>query len=297
MINTVSQNYARELQETDGDYLTGWLGHRLKDNGVEIVGITNGIDPGDFDTTDPESLGISSAFDVRDENDDLQGKQLCKNELINGFADEPQETDESRVGHLSKATSWPLYTFIGRLSDQKGVDILCDAISLFLAEESEAQILCLGNGGEEEEAALSAVALDEQFIGRVCFLRGFNVALANKVYAAGDFFIIPSRYEPCGLTDFIAQLFGNVPIVHRVGGLVKVIDGETGFGYQENSAENLVMTMQRASTVFKDKQLIRRMQRRAVAEIDRNYVWDKVMKNYVDLYKSAVADVTTRKIA
>ena len=291
LITTVSENYARELQETDSDYLTGWLGHRLKQNGVEIAGVTNGIDPADFETGDYEGLGIVAPYDVRDEKDDLSGKTACKKELIKMLSEKPADKDESRFGYLTEDISWPLYTFIGRLSDQKGIDILAEAVNLFLAEEPEAQVVCLGDGGEQEEAALAQVAVDKTNSGRVCFLRGFNSSLANKVYAAGDFFIIPSRYEPCGLTDYIAQLFGTLPIVHQVGGLVKVIDGETGFGYEDNSPENLTKTMRRALQAYKEKPLIRRMQVTAVDRIDRFHNWNQVMKKYIDIYKMAIAEL------
>jgi starch synthase len=289
LITTVSENYARELQETDSDYLTGWLGHRLKHNGVEIAGVTNGIDPADFETVDFEGLGIAAPYNIRDEKDDLGGKTACKKELLKMLSEQPADQDDSRFGYLTADISWPLYTFIGRLSDQKGIDILAEAVNLFLAEEPEAQVVCLGDGGEQEEAALAQVAVDKNNSGRICFLRGFNSSLANKVYAAGDFFIIPSRYEPCGLTDYIAQLFGTLPIVHQVGGLVKVIDAETGFGYEDNSPENLTKTMCRALQVYKKKPLIRRMQVAAVDRIDRFHNWNQVMKKYIVIYKMAIA--------
>ncbi len=292
LISTVSENYARELQETDNDYLTGWLGHRLQDDGVVIAGVTNGIDPLAFDTKAPEDLGIAAAYDIRDETDGLDGKIACKQELLRRVAQMPADPDGDRVGYLTETLDWPLFTFIGRLSDQKGIDILTEAMSLFLAEEPEAQVLCLGNGGEREEADLARAAADPNNIGRVCFLRGFNSKLANRVYAAGDFFVIPSRYEPCGLTDYIAQLFGNLPIVHHVGGLVKVVDGETGIGYQDNSPENLSKAMHRAVLMYRDKQLIRKMQRAAVEKIDQHYTWNGVMKKYVDLYKKTFGELT-----
>ena len=78
------------------------------------------------------------------------------------------------------------------------------------------------------------------------FLQGFSPEMANRVFAAGDFFVVPSRYEPCGLTDFIAQLFGNIPIVHHVGGLVKVIDGVTGLAYEGNTPDDLLEALERA---------------------------------------------------
>ena len=119
-------------------------------------------------------------------------------------------------------------------------------------------------------------------------MKGFDPVLANQIYASGDFFLIPSRYEPCGLTDYIAQLLGNLPIVHRVGGLVKVIDGETGFSYAGNSAGALAETMQRAMAVYlSGKGAIERMQVAAVERIDRQHTWQVVMDAYMDLYRQA----------
>ncbi len=134
------------------------------------------------------------------------------------------------------------------------------------------------------------MALDKSYRGRVCFLRGYDPELANRVYAAGDFFVIPSRYEPCGLTDYIAQLFGNLPIVHNIGGLVKVVDNETGFAYRENSPEVLAEVMHRALDAFADKSLIRRMQVAAVEKIEEQHTWKRVMQSYVELYKKSRAD-------
>lgn len=290
-VSTVSENYAKELQETDDDYLTGWLGHRLLESGVTIKGITNGIDPDDFNPQDTKQTGIAAGFDVAAKTDKLAGKVRCKKELIAMLLHAPDEEDESRVGFLVNKPKWPLYTFIGRLSDQKGIDILTESIALFLSESTEALIVCLGSGGEREEDALARVAGDEDLAGRICFLKGFDSGLANKVYAAGDFFVIPSRYEPCGLTDYIAQLFGNLPIVHHVGGLVKVVDGKTGFAYQGNSPENLIQTMNRAFDTYKDIKKMRIMQRQAVVQIKKMHTWKQVMKDYVSLYKQSVAEL------
>ena len=111
--------------------------------------------------------------------------------------------------------------------------------------------------------------------------------MANRIYGAGDFFIVPSRYEPCGLTDFIAQLFGNIPVVHHVGGLVKVKDGVTGIAYQGDSPDDLLDALLRALAVYVDPILRRKIQLQAVEEIARKYTWTKVMKKYLELYRQA----------
>ncbi|MDH4321241.1 MAG: glycogen synthase, partial [Desulfobulbaceae bacterium] len=100
--------------------------------------------------------------------------------------------------------------------------------------------------------------------------------------------VIPSRYEPCGLTDFIAQLFGNLPIVHHVGGLVKVKDGVTGFAYQDHSSAALMGAMQQALQLFRrSPERIGAMQRAAIAAINEKYTWDTVVRRYLDLYGEA----------
>ena len=289
-ITTVSENYAHELQQTDEDYLTGWLGHRLLDGGVEIVGITNGIDREAFNPADHERMGLATSFHVGSQADDLSGKLACKKSLLGQICQPPDEQDEERIGFIIQDPGRPLFTFIGRLSEQKGVDILIEALELFLDDTVEASVVCLGSGAEGLEQALAAVARDPRYRGRLCFLRTYNTKLANQVYAAGDYFVIPSRYEPCGLTDYIAQLFGNLPIVHHIGGLVKVVDGVTGFAYLDNSPENLSKTMHRALATFEDKPLLRRMQSAAVEKIDRMHTWKRVMQVYVQLYKQCRVD-------
>ena len=289
-ISTVSENYARELQETDADYLTGWLGHRLLDGGVEIIGITNGIDTATFDPKDHQRMGIAAGFRVDGTAGELEGKLTCKKTLLDELSRPAEDQDEDRIGVLDLDAERPLFSFIGRLSEQKGVDILIEALELFLDDQVEASVVCLGNGLEAYERALSAVAQDPDYQGRLCFLRAYNPNLANQIYAAGDFFVIPSRYEPCGLTDYIAQLFGNLPIVHHIGGLVKVVDGVTGFAYHENSPEHLCEALHRARTVFDDKPRIRKMQTAALKKISDQHTWKRVMQDYVQLYKTCRVD-------
>ena len=186
----------------------------------------------------------------------------------------------------------PLFTFIGRLTAQKGVDILLDAIGELLTQGDKPRVLFFGSGAQELESQLEQMASSASGAGYVCFYKGYDPILANQVYAAGDFFLIPSRYEPCGLTDYIAQLLGNLPVVHRVGGLVKVQDGETGFAYANNTPQTLAAAMQRASAVFRDDPArIQEMQRAAVERIQRYHTWEKVMEEYLRLYRQATQQV------
>jgi len=285
VLNTVSENYGRELQETAEDARTGWLGHALKARKVELRGVTNGIDPATFDPVNPQKLGLAAPFNVL--RGKLEGKLECKNDLLSQTGRLRQWEYVEQFGHLAPASAVPLFTFIGRLAGQKGIDIVLDCIPWFFAKREEAQLLILGSGESQVEDALQSLAERSGVTGRFCFLKGFDSALANKVYAAGDFFLIPSLYEPCGLTDYIAQLLGNLPIVHHVGGLVKVLDGETGFAYQENSSQGLISTMERALALYEQPEKHLRMQQAAVKNIFACHTWQDVMSEYILLYEQA----------
>lgn len=286
VMNTVSENYGRELQQTPDDARTGWLGHALLEQGVTLAGITNGIDPAAFDPTRPERLGLAAGYDVR--NGELVGKGRCKAALLAQIAGNGPWEQVKQFGALAELGEVPLFTFIGRLTQQKGVDILIQAIDELLSQESSAQFLVFGSGAPEFEKQLEGLAASSVGHGKVCFLRGYDPFLVHKVYAAGDFFLIPSRYEPCGLTDYIAQLLGNLPIVHRVGGLVKVLDGQTGFSYNDNSSAALASVMVRALTLYRENPAgIRAMQMAAVERIAKYHTWEQVMDDYLALYQQA----------
>ncbi len=287
ILNTVSGNYARELRETADDLLTGWLGHTLLERGVTLEGVTNGIDSDFFSAKIPEETGTAAAFDpIKDTK--LNGKKACKEAVLQLVNDHKAIPGIRKTGSLNIDPSLPLVTFIGRLNGQKGVDVLTQALAKLLAKRKDFQFLLLGSGGEQDERGIVALSEKKENKGRICVLRGYDTRLATKIYAAGDFFVIPSRYEPCGLTDFMAQLFGNLPFVHHVGGLVKVLDSKTGFAYKKHSAQELSKTLDRALDLYlKKPATIRKMQRQAVELIEKEYTWKMVSKKYLDLYKKS----------
>ncbi len=287
LLNTVSANYARELQETDEDLRTDWLGHTLLQRGVAIEGITNGICPDLFSPINGESLGISASYDPASPDRELLGKRACKKHLLQLLSLDSGTVGIETFGYLQGDVTQPLFTFIGRLSEQKGVDHFLEAIERLFTEHKYGQAVILGAGSAFLEAGILSLVEKEGMQGRICFLRGYSPEVANMVYAAGDFFIIPSRYEPCGLTDYIAQLFGAVPVVHHVGGLVKVRDGKTGLSYSGGSAGALLSALQRALNLYENKEELRTMQRQAVELIREKYTWNVVLKKYVELYTKA----------
>ncbi|MCK5545201.1 MAG: glycogen/starch synthase [Desulfobulbaceae bacterium] len=307
VLNTVSENYARELTETNDDEMTGWLGHRLVARGFSLQGITNGIDPDHFDLSSPEKLGLpkGSALPVSQgtvssgqagrkkkvQNKDfyLPDKNRCREFLVNIIGDN-ELGGIKKNGSLDLHLDQPLFTWIGRFTPQKGMDILVRALEVLLSQDRDFQVVLLGTGTTDIEQDLLRLTENHENSGRICMLRGFDSVLANRIYAAGDFCLIPSQYEPCGLTDFIAQLFGNIPIVHHIGGLVKVVDNETGFAYQEHSSQALISAMQNGMSLFRNfPERIAEIQLNALKQIHTHYTWDIVMDKYLDLYKEALA--------
>ena len=288
-LNTVSENYARELQETEEDERTGWLGHELKTRGVSLVGITNGIDPNLFQVKDLPDIQADEVFSPDSPDTELVGKRLLKKRLLAELNDSELFSGVTRFGSLGSDESLPLFTCIGRFSEQKGVDILIEGLLQIRKSHPEARSMILGSGSPELELRLRELVTHGELASRCCFLRGFNPQLANRVFAAGDFFVIPSRYEPCGLTDFIAQLFGNIPVVHHVGGLVKVVDGKTGIAYR-GDVYQLVEALERALTLYSDLEEKRQIQRQAIQHIRSKYTWKTVMKQYLELYTKARSD-------
>lgn len=287
LLNTVSENYARELQESESDRLTGWLGHELLRRHVVIEGVTNGIDPGMFG---PECVyGDDTAFlyDPANPEDLLQGKKVCKQACLNDLGLKIDNEGLVSFGSVARNSAIPLFIFIGRLSEQKGIEVLLEVLPVLMAKEEGFQVIVMGSGSDDIESRLVQLTEANELRGRMCFVKGYSTEFAGKLYASGDFFIIPSRYEPCGLTDFIAQLFGTIPVVHHVGGLVKVLDGVTGLAYKENSPGSLLEALVRALQLYEKPDQLRKMQVEAVRGIERNFTWSKVMKKYVELYKRA----------
>ncbi len=285
-INTVSENYARELQETGLDASTGWLGHALRERGVYLEGITNGIDPDGFDPRHPERLGLPAAFDPL--KGDLAGKRDCRRELTDRLMS-IRDVGIQAHGSISYMPDQPLVTVVSRFTEQKGLDVLAQALGGLLAEDRDMQVIILGSGKKEIEDDLTGLARHPDYRGHFMVAIGYNPGLADLIYASGDFFIIPSLYEPCGLTDFIAQLMGNLPIVRATGGLVKVRDGFNGFSYRDHTPAALAEAVKRALRTYRESpDIIKKMQADAVRHIRENYTWDRVRERYIRLYKKAI---------
>jgi starch synthase len=278
---TVSEQYAKELLAEHDQEMSGGLGKALREQGIALAGITNGIDPAPWDPRLPERSGIPFRFDPS--SNDLEGKKKSRKALA------------ARTGPSSEG---PLYAFVGRLTGQKGVDVLFHALETLLKTGEDRRFIVLGTGEKEKEAMMGWLAAQPGNGGRFVFLPRYDPSLASLIYAASDFFLVPSTYEPCGLTDFIAQLMGSIPVVHRVGGLVKIRDGETGFSYVEQNHEALAAAVDRTTRLWiGDPDLLQAIRRTAFEEIFSLHTWDRVLADsYLPLYRSpAIEGSWTRK--
>ncbi|MGO9410699.1 MAG: glycogen synthase [Spirochaetia bacterium] len=277
LLCTVSENYAAELLAEKAEERSGGLGRICRERGIALRGITNGIDPMPWDPRSVEHSGLPFAFDPS--TSDLEGKRKCRHAL------------ETKLGFSSGpgAEKAPLYAFVGRLTEQKGVDILFRSLKEILSRDSDLRFVVLGSGEKQREDMFSELAARSDGRGRLCFIPRYDPALAKLIYAGSDFFLIPSEYEPCGLTDFISQLLGSIPIVHRVGGLVKVQNGETGFSYDEQSPAALVAVLNRTARMFlEDPASLDAIRRRSFSEIFTQHTWDRVLEDgYLPFYDKA----------
>jgi len=285
-ITTVSPTYAREILSDEGGMGLGGL---LRDRSCDLSGILNGIDTSVWDpATDPHIPGcfyadVSSGF----ESEVLQNRAINKAAL------------QRRLG-LQLAPDVLMLGVIGRLSSRKGLDLLLENLPTIVREGM--QLVVLGSGGDRSlqyRYRAAAQAHPE----RVSVTIGHDESLAHLIQAGADALVVPSRFEPCGLTQLCALRYGTVPIVSRIGGLEDtVVDaddlaitggGQTGFKFGPVTAENLAGVLQRACATFHDVAAWRRIQRNGMS-IDVS--WRNPASRYADLYSSLV-ELPQEKVA
>ncbi|MYC68913.1 MAG: glycogen synthase [Acidobacteriia bacterium] len=293
-LTTVSDGYAWEVQgahlhTSGGDADLRGFSEFLAQNSIPLEGIVNGVSAAlkgpeairrqvGMRLSDAGGFGWKPAFRKR------FAKRLSKRELDPTWGVRAADRHGSLRG---LADSGCLFTFVGRWTDQKGVDIAVRAAQEVLSTNAEAGLCVLGEGNQPFVFS-GLLRLAEQFPGRVAVIKGFSDSLAARIYAAGDFLLVPSRYEPCGLIDMIAQLNGNLPIVNQVGGLSKVIDGVTGLGYfattDRENLRGLASAMRRALDLAANPDALRRMQQAADREVREKYNWTATLNRYARLY-------------
>jgi starch synthase len=263
IITTVSETYAREIQTPEfGFGFDGILRARARD----LVGILNGIDVEAWDPARDRFL--PAAFSAGK----LEGKRAAKAELLKRYGLPGDQASLER----------PLIGMISRMVHQKGLDLIAAVTDDLLA--LDAAFVVLGTGEPRYETMWRGLA--ERRPDRVGVEIGFDEPLAHLIEAGTDLFLMPSRFEPCGLNQMYSQRYGTLPIVRAVGGLADTIaDGEDGFSFRPDTPAALIGTIRRALETFGDRPKWRAMQATAMA---RDHSWDRSAQEYVRMYKSLV---------
>ena len=263
-LSTVSPTYAREICTPEfGCGLDGLLRRRE----YELTGILNGVDYEEWNTT--RNPALVASYDA----DHLGGKHANKAAL------------QKELG-LPVDGSTPLFADVTRLADQKGVDLLHDAVLDLLGSGERLQFVILGSGDPRLEAAFERLA--RTFPDAVAARIGFDPALAHRIEAGSDFFVMPSRFEPCGLNQLYSLRYGTVPVVRATGGLADSIidtrenpDGATGIKFHELTPQALANAMRKGIGLFQHPDILDTFRRRGMRT---DVSWTRQSTEYLDLY-------------
>lgn len=267
-ITTVSPSYAQEIQRPEfGCGLDGLMRYR-KDS---LTGILNGIDTDEWNPgTDPH---LSCNYNRRTLSNKVKNKLALQEEL-----------------GLRVDAAIPLFGFIGRLVDQKGVDLILEQMNQLL--NLNCQLVVLGSGFPHYEEALKSIA--EQYPEKVAVTLGYNESFAHRIEASSDIFLMPSIFEPCGLNQLYSLRYGTLPVVHAVGGLrdtvcEQALESEAGeangFVFSNATAEELFAAVQRAISLYQKKDEWKKLQLNAMS---KDLSWDASAKEYLAIYNQII---------
>ena len=266
LVTTVSETYAKELMYP---YYAHGLDSVLAGNAGKLTGITNGIDVNTFNPeTDPALPAHYNAETF------IEGKAACKASLQN------------EVG-LPVRPDVPLMVMVTRLAGHKGLDLLCH-IARDLLWKEDCQLLILGTGEAHYEDFFRD--LEREFPDKAAAKITFNLGLASRIYAGGDIYLMPSKSEPCGLSQMNAMRYGTVPVVHATGGLKDTVpsvdaDGKGGLGFtfQSYNADDFSAAVTRCLNLYRENP----DQFRALQKTDmlQDFSWDKPAMRYMELFQ------------
>ncbi|HOJ09965.1 MAG TPA: glycogen synthase GlgA [Clostridiales bacterium] len=266
IINTVSSSYAKEIQTPQyGEGLDGLLRKRGKD----LYGIVNGISYEDFNPSTDKR--IYKNYDIKS----LEAKKENKYAL--------QEEMGLPAGDM------PVIGLVSRLSGQKGLDLIIERIDDIM--KHDLQFILLGTGDPYYESIFTGIK--NRYPEKMSAFIGFNAVLAQKIYAGCDMFLMPSRFEPCGLGQIISLRYGTIPIVRSTGGLAETIidydedrENGNGFSFTEFSPDELYITIERALSLYNRKpEEWKMLVERALT---RDFSWNRSAEKYMELYYIAI---------
>ena len=286
-ITTVSEYYAKELIDPFNIDVTEGLSPIFFKRYTNIKGITNGID---FERYNPADKNESLLpYEFNPETGDLEGKYKCRDYCVNElqYANIPGVKTYGCINVRPQEKDKQIFiSYHGRITNQKGISVLINTIPAILNNFESVKFIVAGQGELQLEQQL--IELSQRFNGKVIFLNGYNRESARLVNAIGDFIVLPSFFEPCGLEDFISQIYGTLPVANATGGLNKIVDYETGFLYHNNSPENLIAKLSEVISIKLYKpQLIEEMIKKAATHVHQKYLWRNVIINeYIPFFES-----------
>lgn len=267
LVTTVSETYARELMYP---YYAHGLDGVLASNAWKLTGITNGIDTNTFNPETDRALPAHFNADTF-----VEGKAACKAAL------------QAEVG-LPQKPDAPLMVMVTRLAGHKGLDLLC-YIARRLMWEQDAQLLILGTGEAQYESFFKDLAA--QFPQKVSAQITFNLGLAARIYAGADVYLMPSKSEPCGLSQMNAMRYGTVPVVHATGGLKDTVppadengEGGLGFTFQSYNADDFYASLVRCLNLYNNNRpAFQALQKRGMVT---DFSWDVPAAKYMAQFES-----------
>jgi starch synthase len=271
-ITTVSRKYAEEIQTPEFGYgLEGVLHSRAAD----LHGILNGVDYTEWDPATDRNI----AAHYTPEN--LDGKRECRRDVLHAFGAE----------HVADET--PVLGIVSRFATQKGFDLIARIAPKLLAED--VFLIALGTGEPYYEGLFRSI--HEQYEGKVSIKIAYDNTLAHKIEAGADIFLMPSRYEPCGLNQIYSMKYGTVPVVHATGGLDDTVEEwsaatqtGTGFKFTGETAEEFYAAIERALDIFRnDRQSWTKIMRNGMA---KHYSWKKPAAQYVEVYRQVARNLS-----
>jgi starch synthase len=231
-----------------------------------LSGILNGVD---YREWNPQTDMLIPA---RYQADDLSGKRVCKEHLLQEF------------GLPAAAMERPLLGVVSRLTRQKGTGILAEAAGRMVAEDL--YLVALGSGDPEYETSFRRMAAAHP--GRIAVQIGYDNGMAHRIEAGADVFLMPSRYEPCGLAQMYSLKYGAVPVVRATGGLDDTIEEGTGFKFAEYSGEALLGAVRTAVQAYADPEGWRQTMRRGMA---KDFSWKTSAAAYSALYRRLLGGI------
>jgi len=270
LVTTVSETYARELMYP---YYAHGLDNILSNASWKLTGITNGIDTDVFNPATDKALPAHY-----DSETFVEGKAKVKAAL------------QEEVG-LPVKPDVPLMVMVTRLAGHKGLDLLC-YIARRLMWEEDAQLLILGTGEAQYETFFKELA--DQFPEQVAAKITFNLGLASRIYAGADIYLMPSKSEPCGLSQMNAMRYGTVPVVHATGGLRDTVPpadengkGGLGFTFQSYNADDFMAAVKRALNLYNnDREGFRALQK---YEMEQDFSWNVPAGRYMELFHNMLS--------